>query len=96
MREALRNHPDVVGVSPIVAGTAIKGPLADLLRHRGTEVSPAGVASLYEGLCNRFVIDESDAATVDAVRTFIPDVVVAPTVMDNADSSERLAKVLLT
>lgn len=95
VRDALREHPDVVAVSPIVGGKAIKGPLARMLADRGADVSPVGVASLYAGLCSTFIIDEVDTELVDAVREFVPNVLTAPTIIPDSDASELLAKVLL-
>src|SRR6185503_12016280 len=47
-----------IAVSPIVGGRAIKGPLEALLRAFGHDVTPAGVASIYRGLVDVFVLDE--------------------------------------
>lgn len=95
VKSLLREHPDVVAVTPIVGGQAIKGPLARMLRDLEMEVSPVSVASLYAGICGTFVIDEIDAGLAEAVKEFIPNVVVAPTIIPNADDSEALARVLL-
>ena len=48
VEEALRaRRDDVVAVSPIVAGAALKGPADRMLRELGTEPSVVGVARLY-------------------------------------------------
>ena len=52
----------VVAVSPIVAGRALKGPADRMLASLGHESSALGVARLYAGLADRFVVDEADAA----------------------------------
>lgn len=62
IREALLASPaPVIGVSPIVSGSAIKGPAAKMLAAMGYPVSPAGVAQVYEGLLDGFVLDTQDA-----------------------------------
>jgi LPPG:FO 2-phospho-L-lactate transferase len=82
VREALENRPGrCVAVSPIVAGQAIRGPAADMLRTLGHEPSPVGVARLYEGLCDAFVLDRADAAIAPQVEALGMRAVVADTVM---------------
>ncbi|MBZ0284966.1 MAG: 2-phospho-L-lactate transferase [Anaerolineae bacterium] len=62
MREAIqaRSVPRVA-VSPIVGGTAIKGPAAKLMAELGYEVSAEAVALYYGNLINGFVYDQMDA-----------------------------------
>ena len=63
VEDALRaRRPDVVAVSPIVAGAALKGPADRMLRELGTEPSVVGVARLYASWAGTLVIDEADAA----------------------------------
>lgn len=49
-----------VAVSSIVAGKAIKGPAAKLMRELGLEPSAAGLAEYYRDLLTGFVLDEQD------------------------------------
>jgi LPPG:FO 2-phospho-L-lactate transferase len=59
MREALAAAlAPVVAVSPIVAGSVLKGPTADFLQWRGAPVSGEGVATIYEGLIDGIVCDD--------------------------------------
>jgi LPPG:FO 2-phospho-L-lactate transferase len=81
----------VVAVSPIVAGDAVKGPLAKILRERGEEVSPASIADYYRGLIDVLVLDEADAGYSDAVEQRGMTAAVAPTVMRDLQDRERLA-----
>jgi LPPG:FO 2-phospho-L-lactate transferase len=85
-----RNFP-VVAVSPIVAGDAVKGPLAKILRERGEEVSPATIGDYYRGLIDVLVLDEADAAYVDIVEQRGVRAVVAPTMMRDLRDREQLA-----
>jgi LPPG:FO 2-phospho-L-lactate transferase len=50
----------VVAVSPIIGGKALKGPADRMLASLGHESSAAGVARLYAGVADRFVIDTAD------------------------------------
>ncbi len=69
MRDLLvRSSAFRVGISPIVAGAAVKGPLGALLSQWNHAVSPAGVAGLYDGLLDLFVIDEGDRAQAPLVE----------------------------
>ncbi len=50
-----------IAITPIVRGTAIKGPAAKLMGELGLEISARTVAKYYEGIINGFVYDEQDA-----------------------------------
>src|SRR5579864_2467540 len=51
----------VVAVSPIIAGSPIKGPADKLMRGLGIEVSAVGVARCYRDFLDVMVIDEQDS-----------------------------------
>lgn len=85
---------DVIGISPIVAGAAIKGPADRLLRELGNEASALGVARLYEGLVGTFVIDERDSELQGAVEDLGMRCVVTDTMMNDATRAAALAKVV--
>ena len=86
---------DVVAVSPIVAGAALRGPADRLLRDLGHEVSVVGVARLYAPLAACLVIDEADAALAGAVEAVGMRCVVAPTVMRGPAGAAALARTVL-
>ena len=68
VREALRASPaPLVAVSPIVAGDAIKGPTAKMMRELGRPVRAAAVAAHYAGLLDGYVLDHADADEAAAV-----------------------------
>jgi LPPG:FO 2-phospho-L-lactate transferase len=92
---ARARRPDVVAVSPIVAGAALKGPADRLLRELGTEPSVVGVARLYASWVGTLVIDEADAAHAEAVEAEGVRCIVAPTVMSSPERAADLAKVVL-
>lgn len=58
----------VVGVSPIIGGKALKGPADRMLVSLGHESSALGVARIYAGLFDRFVVDAADAALAAAIE----------------------------
>lgn len=86
---------DVVAVSPIVAGAALKGPADRLMRELGHEPSVVGVARLYAPLAATLVIDASDALLAAAVEGAGMRCVVAPTIMRGPAEAAALAEVVL-
>ena len=81
-----------VAVSPIVGGEALRGPAAKLLEELGHEVSCAGVAEQYRGLCDIFVIDDVDRRHTAAIGDLGMRVELAPIVMADEDDKVRLAR----
>ena len=84
-----------VAVSPIVGGRALKGPAAAMLAAMGHDVSALGVARLYAGLVDVYVIDESDRALAPAVEELGMTAMVTRTVMGGPEDRERLAREIL-
>jgi LPPG:FO 2-phospho-L-lactate transferase len=96
LREAVESRrADCVAVSPIIAGTTVKGPADRLLRELGHDQSVVGVARLYAPLASKLVIDEADADLADAVTAEGIEAVVAPTMMYGPPEAKALAEVVL-
>lgn len=85
----------VVAVSPIVAGSALKGPADRMLVELGHEASVVGVARLYHDWCGTLVIDEADAHHAAAVEAEGVHCVVAPTIMRDPEAAAALARVVV-
>ncbi len=78
IREALRStRAPVVGVSPIVGGTHVRGMAHQMLTSIGVEVSAGAVALHYgaraggedaDGVLDGWLVDERDADQVAAVQ----------------------------
>jgi LPPG:FO 2-phospho-L-lactate transferase len=66
-----------------------------MLASLGHEVSAVGVARLYAGLVERFVLDEADAELAPAVEALGMTALVAPTVMSTDADRAGLARFLL-
>lgn len=92
VRAALREAGAAIAVTPIVAGAALKGPAAAMLRHVGVSVDAAGVASLYADFCDTMVVDRRDPAVAEAVAALGIRPIVAETVMDGIDAAVGLAR----
>jgi LPPG:FO 2-phospho-L-lactate transferase len=84
-----------VAVSPIIAGRALKGPADRMLASLGHDATAVGVARIYTGIVDRFVIDEVDAGLRPEIEALGLDVDVRPTIMrDEADRSALAAALL--
>jgi len=97
VREILeRRRGDVVAVSPIINGAALKGPADRLLAELGYDVSCLGVADFYKGLVGTLIIDESDRALSRAIVERGMDAIVTTTIMADPDDARRLAEAVLS
>ena len=96
VRAALRAHPRVIAVSPIVAGVALRGPADRLLRSSGRDASASAVATMYEDFVDAFVIDEADRDEAPKIEAMGIDALVTRSVMSDRQVSEDLARTLLT
>jgi LPPG:FO 2-phospho-L-lactate transferase len=93
IRTALeRRQAPCVCVSPIVAGSALKGPAAKLMAELGLQASAVGVATYYGDLIDGFVMDQADHASSQEIRM---PVLVSNIVMHDAPDRVRLATELL-
>lgn len=96
IREVLeRRRDDVIGVSPIVGGKALKGPADRLLRELGRESSVVGVAGWYRDLVGTLVIDTIDSDLAPAVRALGITPVVTDSIMSTPAITEALARTVL-
>jgi LPPG:FO 2-phospho-L-lactate transferase len=96
VREALHaTRARVAAITPIIAGQAIKGPAADMLRDLGHEVSALGVANLYCDVIDLFVVDRVDEPIKPAIEQLGVQVAVLNTVMVTLDDKRRLAREVL-
>ena len=96
VREALtRRRVPAIAVSPIVAGQAIKGPAAKIMRELGSEPSSLAVARFYEGLLDGLVVDRADAALAGAIERCGMQCFVTDTVMREPGNRAALARRVL-
>jgi LPPG:FO 2-phospho-L-lactate transferase len=92
---ARRGGTPILAVSPIVGGKALKGPADRMLVSLGHEASALGVARLYVGIADGFVLDSVDAALAPAIEGLGMRALVTDTVMTDDASRERLAREIL-
>jgi LPPG:FO 2-phospho-L-lactate transferase len=93
LREAIAACPaPVVGVSPIIAGAAVKGPTAKMMTELGLPVTATAVARRYSDLLDGYVVDAADAS--QAQELDLP-VMVTSTLMVSLADREALARDVL-
>ena len=96
IRNALaKTQARILGISPIVGGKSIKGPLDKIMRHLGLEVSPLGVAQLYKGLLRGFIIDDIDRTLASKIGGLGIKVAATQTIMDSSEVRVHLAEATL-
>jgi LPPG:FO 2-phospho-L-lactate transferase len=71
----------VAAMSPLVGGRALRGPLAGMMESLGHESSAVGIARLYAGLVDVFLLDRVDAALAPEIEALGMRPAVCSTVM---------------
>jgi LPPG:FO 2-phospho-L-lactate transferase len=89
------NRDRVVAISPIVAGSALKGPADRMLTELGHEASVVGVARIYAPVCSTLVIDQQDEALQNAVEREGMKCVITDTIMRTPEITQELARKVL-
>lgn len=96
IREALvREREKVLAVSPIVGKAAVSGPAGALMKGLGYEVSPRGVARIYENFVGTLVIDRRDAELAKDIEKLGMKVVTADILIPDFPARTKLAKRML-
>ena len=96
MSEALRVTDAIrIGVSPLICGKAVKGPADRMMASLGYDSSSIGVATMYAGMIDGFVIDHADVDDVDEIERLGMAVFVTDTLMRDDADRKRLATEIL-
>jgi LPPG:FO 2-phospho-L-lactate transferase len=93
IEEAVREHPKVVALSPLIRQKALKGPADRVMESLGLPAGSRGVIEAYKGVVDILVIhdDDSDEAQgLDEVQ-----VVTAQTIIKDPLAARRLAERLV-
>jgi LPPG:FO 2-phospho-L-lactate transferase len=97
VREALTaTEAPVVGLSPIVGGTHVRGMAEQMLTSIGVEVSAAGVGLHYGarsagGVLDGWLVDERDADAVERVQAEGLACAAVPLMMTDHDATAAMA-----
>ena len=93
VRAALeRRRVPVIAVSPIVAGQALKGPAAKIMRELGNEPSSLAVAHFYQGLIDMLVVDHADSALGASIAALGIRPIVTNSIMKEPQDRVALAR----
>ena len=96
VRQAIKGSTaPTIAVSPIVDGSAIKGPTAKLMTELGVPVSPTAVVQHYGDLLDGFILDEADAGLASSIETSGIACTTTNTVMRTLEDRTRLARDVL-
>ena len=95
VREAVQRCPRVVAMSPIIAGQAVKGPAAKLMRELGFPATALEIARHYRGLVRTLVVDRADEGLVPGIEALGMRAVACDTLMRDTVDRERLARACL-
>jgi LPPG:FO 2-phospho-L-lactate transferase len=87
---------DVIGISPIIGGEALKGPAGRLMTELGMECSAVGVARHYSDVCGTMVIDTADASLAREIEAMGVRCIVSDTIMSEPGVLTALCDALLS
>lgn len=91
--QSLRDR--VTAVSPIIGGSPVSGPAGVLMRGLGHEVSPLGVARIYQRFAQTIFIDRGDEGFKPAIEELGIEVKLEDLLMPDLRARVRLARALL-
>jgi LPPG:FO 2-phospho-L-lactate transferase len=85
----------IIAVSPLIGGTAVKGPAAKIMQELDLPVTPVQIARDYADFLDVMLIDESDTGMLDEQRPEDPHLVTAPIMMRTPADRRALASACL-
>ncbi len=94
IEEAVRRHPRVTAVSPLIGGRALKGPADVVLADLGLGAGSPAVIAAYRGLIDTVVVDTADSR--DAGRLDGVTVVALDTRIAERHRAAELARAILS
>ncbi len=85
----------VTAVSPIIGENTVSGPANKFMKAKGYEVSPVGVAKIYEEFLDHYIINTTDDKYKHIIQEFIPKVSLENIIFNNLTDKINLAKRIL-
>jgi LPPG:FO 2-phospho-L-lactate transferase len=96
VRSTLRSIKQrVAAISPLVGGKPIKGCADKMMRGLGHEVSPLGLARLYQDCVGTLIIDRVDRRYLEPIRELGINAIATDTIMSTPARAAALADVVL-
>lgn len=85
----------VTSVSPIIGKNTVSGPASKFMEAKGYDVSPVGVAKIYEEFLDHYIINSSDNKYKDSIEEFIPKVSLDNIILKRLDDKINLARKII-
>ena len=96
IRESLvRAEVPVIAVSPLIGGSAVKGPAAKIMNELDLQVSSLEIARQYRDFVDVMLIDERDRALIARREAGDPQIETAEILMKSPADRRRLAETCL-
>lgn len=96
IRETLRDaRAPILAVSPLIAGRALKGPAASMMKDMGLRPTTLGVAELYRDFLDLLVLDHADRALAPAIERLGIRPIVTNIILDTLPRRRALARLVL-
>ena len=87
-----KRRKDVIAISGIIGGKALKGPAGRLLNELGYEASASAVAEMYKDIVGTFVIDDIDKHEKKRIQELGLNCIITDTVMTNSTKAADLCR----
>ena len=94
IEQAVRRHPHVMAVSPLIGGRALKGPADVVMADLGLGSGSSAVVASYRGLIDTLVVDITDGDDAGDIEGV--DVVALETRIADRSSAATLARAILS
>ena len=91
----IARRDDVIAVSPVIGGKAVKGPLVGMLDSMGHRPDAIGVARYLQSLAGAYVLDTEDAGLAADLDALAMRAVVVPTLMKDPAVRTGLAAAVM-
>ncbi|MEE3073290.1 MAG: 2-phospho-L-lactate transferase [Actinomycetota bacterium] len=89
-----KRRKDVIAISGIIGGKALKGPAGRLLNELGYEASAAAVAEIYKDIAGTFVIDDVDKHEQKRIQELGLNCIITDTVMTDSAKAADLCRTI--
>jgi LPPG:FO 2-phospho-L-lactate transferase len=63
-----KNKDKCIAISPVVGGSPLSGPTAELMRAEDREPTALEVAQMYKNLCSSFIVDNKDKGKISEIE----------------------------
>lgn len=91
-----KNKNKCIAISPIIRDKPISGPTEKLMKTRNLEVSPLGIAKLYNDICSTIIIHETDGIFKQEIENETNLEVIEQNILfTNDEVSQKLASFIL-